>query len=51
MIVRYTDERIERIWALLNKYKLWQDTEIAYLYAWEKWEKFPGVRRELWKSN
>lgn len=36
MIVRYADKRIDEIWSLLNKYSLWQETEIAYLYAWEE---------------
>ncbi|MFA6376002.1 MAG: lyase family protein [Candidatus Paceibacterota bacterium] len=48
VIERYADERITRIWSLLNKFNLWQDTEIAYLYAWEEIGAIPsGTPQEM----
>ncbi len=33
MIERYQDSRIAAVWSLENKYKLWQDVELAFLRA------------------
>jgi adenylosuccinate lyase len=41
MIKRYEDPRIKKTWSLEEKYKLWQDTELAVIMARENLRRIP----------